>query len=279
MRHWPAFVAVSALSVGVPAHAAPSLVGFELQRHGGAAGPAEPPRSGLPATINGEDWSHAVAEPGRHEFLALAASDSTSIAVALSGQPQIRVELELQALAGHRSFDTMSTGHMPLGWKLSSNGNALGVGTTGSFGVRLSATTRLTPFVALDYNRIDSARYVNVGSPRPFTGNNADTGFTGTLGAVVSHRFGAERKLRAIAFGAIVAATSSGARPREYGSVGARFADAIGNSDVDASWGEAGVGVNYRLTRNARLNGVLLQTINRMDGEAVAAKLGLQIVL
>jgi len=219
------------------------------------------------------------AEPSLHQFLALAASDATSIAVALSGQPQERVTLELQVLGGHRSFDTMSSLQAPLGWKLSGNGNVLGVGTTGSYGVRLSSTTWLTPFVALDYNRIDSARFVNLGSPRPFTGNNADTGFTGTLGTVVSHRFGAERKLRAIAFGAIVAGTSSGARPQEYGSVGARLAHTIGDSDVDASWGEAGVGVSYGLTPNARLNGVLLQTISRRDGEAVAAKLGLQVVL
>ncbi len=279
MRRWLAFAAVNALIVGAPAHAALTLFSFDLQRHAGRDGPAEVSRADLRATTNAEDGSRVVADPGRHHFLALAASDATSIAVALTAQPQSRVELELQALAGHRSFDTMSSRQPASGWTLSSNGNVLGVGTTGSFGVRLSGSWQVAPFMSLDYNHIDSARFVNTASPRPFTGNNADTGFAGTLGAVISHRFGAEQRFRLMAYGAMVAASSDGARPQEYGSVGARLVHAIGDSGIETMWKEAGLGLNYRLTSRARLDGTVLQTIDRRDGDNLAARLGLQIVL
>ncbi len=279
MCRWLSFAAVNAVVVGAPALAATTPFSFDLQRHAGRDGPVAVSGGDLRATNRSEDWSRVVADPGRHRFPALAASDATSIAVALTAQPQSRVELDLQAMAGHRSFDTLSSRQPASGWTLSSNGNGLGVGTTGSFGLRLSGAWQIAPFISLDYNHIDTARFVNTTSPRPFSGNNADTGFAGTMGAVVSHRFGAEQRLRLMAYGAMVAASGNGARPQEFGSVGARLAHAIGDSGIETVWKETGVGLNYRLTSHARLDGVILQTIDRRDGDNLAAKLGLQIVL
>lgn len=257
-----------------------SNVKFDLKSSAMRADAGRGPTADLRAVFfDGDDWGPMVVEPIRRDTLPLASSYATSDAIAVTGRPQARVELELHALAGHRSFATMSMRRSVLGWKVTNSGNVLGVGTTGTYGIRLARAWRFTPFVSLDYNHIDSARYVDAANPRPYTGNNADTGFTGSIGATVSHRFGAERRFRAIAYGAMIAATDSAAAPREFGSVGARLVHAIGNSAIDAMWEEVGMGIDYRLTPRARLNGAVVQTIDRGDGEATAAKFGIRLAL
>ena len=96
---------------------------------------------------------------------------------------------------------------------------------------------------------------------------------------MLSHRFGAENRFRALAFGSIVAATSTGGPPREFGSFGTRFVRAIGDSAIKATWEEVGVGLDYRLTQRALLNGAVIHTLDRQDGETMAAKFGLRITL
>ena len=44
-------------------------------------------------------------------------------------------------------------------------------------------------------------------------------------------------------------------------------------------WEEVGMGLDYRLTPRARLNGAVVQTLDRRDGEATAAKFGLRVAL
>jgi hypothetical protein len=266
---------------GAPAHGATvSNVKFDLKNSAMRADSARAPVADLRAVFfDGDDWAPTVVDPIHGDSLPLASSDATSRALAVTGQPLQRVDLDIRALAGHRSFATMSMRRSVLGWKVTNNGNALGVGSTGTYGIRLARAWRFTPFVSLDYNHIDSARYVDAANPRPFTGNNADTGFTGTVGATVSHRFGVERRFRAIAYGAMIAATDSATLPREFGSVGAQLVHAIGNSAIDAMWEEVGMGIDYRLTPRARLNGAVVQTIDRGDGEATAAKFALRIAL
>jgi hypothetical protein len=281
MHRWISGFVLTGAIAGAPAHGATvSNVKFDLKNSAMRADSARGPAADLRAVFfDGDDWAPIIVDRIHGESLPLASSDATSRALAVTGQPLQRVDLDIQALAGHRSFATMSMRRSVLGWKVTNNGNVLGVGTTGTYGIRLAKAWRFTPFVSFDYNHIDSARYVDAANPRPYTGNNADTGFTGTVGATVSHRFGAERRFRAMAYGAMIAATDSATQPREFGSVGARLVHAIGNSAIDAMWEEVGMGIDYRLNPRARLNGAVVQTIDRGDGEATAAKFGLRIAL
>lgn len=280
MLRWiSGLVCLGALAAG-SAHAATSTdIRFDLKRGAVKMVPMEPQNYDLRVVFEGEDWSPALPESPRNDFSASAATAAMSRAVAVMTPRGNPVELNLNALAGHRSFDTIQRRRSTLGWSVTSGGNDLGVGMTGTYGIRVAKGWRMTPFVSLDYNRIDTARYIDAASPHPYTTDNGDTGMTGTIGAALSHRFGVEKRFRALAFGSMVAATSTGVPPREFGSVGARLVNALGNSAVKAVWEETGFGLDYRLTSRARLNGAILQTIDRMDGDTVAAKFGLRVAL
>lgn len=254
-------------------------VKFDLKRGTAKAAPHDARGFGLQMIFEGDDWEPVFPDETRFNRSVLTSTAATSRAVVISTPRGAPIGLDIQALAGHRSFNTMRIRRSTLGWSWTPSGNVLGVGMTGTYGVRIAKAWRFTPFVSLDYNRIDSARYIDAASPNPYVTDNADTGLTGTVGAALSHRFGAESRFRALAFGSVVAATSTGGPPREFGSFGTRFVRAISDSGIKATWEEVGVGLDYRLTPRALLNGALIQTVDRQDGETTAAKLGLRIVL
>lgn len=270
---------MGALAVGSAQAATSANIKFDLKRGPIKIVPTEPQNYDLRVVFEGEDWVPTLPDSPRGDFSVSGPTAATARAVAVQVPRGTPVELSLLALAGHRSFDTIQRRRSTLGWSVTNTGNDLGVGMTGTYGIRLAKAWRMTPFVSLDYNRIDTARYIDANSPHPFTSDNGDTGMTGTIGAALSHRFGAEKKFRALAFGSMVAASSTGAPPREFGSVGARLVNALGNSAVKAVWEETGFGLDYLLTPRARLNGAVVQTIDRLDGDTVAAKLGLRVAL
>ena len=254
-------------------------VKFDLKRGAVKVAPHDVHDFSLRMVVEGDDWGPVLPDERRVDPPVAAATAATSRAVAISSTRSAPTSLSVQALAGHRSFNTMRTRRSILGWSWTPSGNVLGVGLTGTYGVRIAKAWRFTPFISLDYNRIDSARYVDAASPNPYVTDNADTGLTGTAGAMLSHRFGAENRFRALAFGSVVAATSTGGPPREFGSFGTRFVRAIGDSAIKATWEEVGVGLDYRLTPRALLNGAVIHTLDRQDGETMAAKFGLRITL
>jgi hypothetical protein len=272
------FVLLGVLAGGC-AHAAElSTVKFDLSRGALMATTTELRADDRRTIFDGEDWSPAPPEAIKADYPPNAATVATSRAVAVSMPGGVPVDLRIQALSGHRAFATLQARRATLGWNLTNSGNALGVGMTGTYGIRLTKGWRMTPFFSLDYNRVDSARYVDATGPNPYLYDNADSGLTGTIGTTISHRFGAEQRFRALAFGALVAAGTQEA-PREFGSLGARFVHAIGDSAIKSVWQEAGFGLDYRLTPKARLTGAVVQTLDRADGDTVAAKFGLRVAL
>ncbi len=269
-------ICVGALAVGSAHGATMSSVKFDLKRSEIKVAVAKQHDLDLRAVFEGEDWGPTMPDDPRRDFSVPGPTPATSRALAVPALRGMPIELGLQPLAGHISFDTMQRRRAILGWSVTNSNNALGVGTTGTYGILVARGWRMTPFVSLDYNRIDTARYVDLASPNPYINDNADTGMTGTMGATLSHRFGAENRFRALAYGAMVAATSTGAPPREFGTVAARLVNAIGDSALKALWEETGVGLDYRLTARARLNGAVIQTLGRLTGDTLAAKFGLR---
>ena len=230
--------------------------------------------------LRSDDAEFAITEP-RFELPqadrpANAPTIATRDAMLVALRP---VELRIQALAGHRSFDTMRLRRAKLGWQMSTGSNALGIGMTGSYGIRIARGWRFTPFAALDYNRVDSARIVDANSPNPFVQDNADTGLTASAGATMSHRFRALPKLRIIGFGAVIAGADDTIAPRDSASVASRVLQSLGSSGPDAIWYEVGGGADYTLSPTMRVGAGVVGTMNRASGEAIAGKVSIRIAM
>ena len=275
-----ALIGASFAGIGSPVLA----VGLQRQNplhDPGGATRAPTLRDGLGRLV--DDPEFAIVEP-RFELpqadrSANARTEATRDAL-LIALPALRpVELRIEPLSGHRGFDTMRFRRATLGWRMTTGSNALGIGMTGSYGVRIARGWRFTPFAALDYNRIDSARIVDVASPNPFVQDNADAGLTATAGATVSHRIRAWPKLRFVGFGAMVAGSDYMPSPRDAASVAARVIQSLGSSAPDSLWYEYGAGADYTLSPAARIGAGVVGTANRTTGDTIAGKVSIRVVM
>lgn len=184
-----------------------------------------------------------------------------------------RVDLEIDPMAGHRSFETMRGETPAYGWRLAASGDPLGVGLTGAYGVPLVEGVMATPFVSLDYNRVDSARTVDARSPQPYMTDNADTGLTASAGAEIAWQLGKSWQLSG--FGAALAGSGPEYEPHDAASIGARLVSTVGESRLNALSYDFGVSASYALSSDVRVTAGMVQSVGGVNGGVVAARISL----
>jgi Autotransporter beta-domain len=228
--------------------------------------------------LDGEEFGSVVPEERTLGVLpSFAATQATGIALDISPFVQRPTQLNIEALAGHRAFDTMRRRRASDGWRMTPSNNELGVGLTGSWGVDMGRDATALPFVSIDYDRIDTARFVNAHSPRPYVVNNADTGLTFTAGMEAAWRFGEGKRFRLGGYGAVVAATGTGGMAPEAASAGARIVQSLTSSDLQPLYGDVGASLSYAAAPRVRISGSVVQTLDRSAGDAMAMRLALRI--
>ncbi len=191
----------------------------------------------------------------------------------------IPAQLTIDALAGHLSFDALQAQELDGGAGLIASNNALGVGMTTSWGLKLRRTAIIGPFASLSYNRVDSDLTPNVHSPRPYAPDNADTGFTGTIGLTATHQMNADHRVRLMAYGAMVAGAKNGSEARDSSSVVAKVVESIGERGPTALWSEVGAGVAFEPMAMSVIRASLVQTLGRPFGDAVSARIRFTVAL
>lgn len=206
-----------------------------------------------------------------------APTDATGVAMAARSFQQRPADLVFEPLAGHRAFDTMRRHRASEGWRLSPSNNTLGVGLTGSWGIDMGHNAVAMPFVSLDYDRIDTARFVNPGSPRPYIVDNADTGLTFTAGMQAAWRFGDGKRFRLGGYGALIAATGTGGMAPDAASAGARIVQSLASSQLQPLYADVGASLTYAVTPRMRISGSFVQTLDRTAGDAMAMRLAFRM--
>jgi hypothetical protein len=203
--------------------------------------------------------------------------------IALQTSPRLSpLLLQVHPLASHRSFDAMTTQDAtPYQLAITASNTALGVGLSAAYAVpmrwgRVGKGWTASPFISMDYNRVDSARLVNANSPKPFTNDNADTGLTGAAGATISYSLGSHARLRIDGFGAAIASTQGEASERDLSSASAQLESALHAHGIESVWIEYGARAHYRLNRQLNLEAAVVRTSGPVNGSATATMFGLR---
>ncbi len=197
--------------------------------------------------------------------------------IALAGKSSTPIRLEVEALAGHRSFTSMTERATPQRHlTVTSSNSVYGVGTAVRYSVPIAKGWSITPFASLDYNRVDSGRTVNKFSPKPFVRDNADTGLAGSVGAVVTFSTGKSRSINMQGFGAVVTANNTMASGKEFASVGAQVLSAFHSKGPATTWAEFGVRAKVSLAPRWQLHGAFLKTAGSVNGSSTAGMIGIR---
>ena len=217
-----------------------------------------PPKVDKPSFFNWQIGGSLRRKFDRRDEQSLDPNVATQLVSVTHFVPE---KLEIEALSGHRSFATQSfrdrTGNR---MTVEVSNTILGVGTTMSFDATINRRVFLSPFVSLDYNRVDSARTVNLHSPLPFTRNNGDTGLVASAGATLSYVFGAAGSLRLSSYGAVSAGSRRPILDDNSATVATRVVKALSKPALDSVEVELGVGTSYALTTALRVDTAMVRS-------------------
>jgi len=154
---------------------------------------------------------------------------------------------------------------------------ALGIGLAYDF----AATSRLwlTPFAALDYSRIDTARAVlGPGGSTLVVDESSEDGVTWSGGLTLQQQFGADAQHNIGLYGALVATSNTGSvvRTSRIGdTAGAtRVLDGIDDGDT---WVEFGLVGGFGLSDSVSLDYSIIRSAGLNPSETTAASVGLRI--
>ncbi len=217
--------------------------------------------------------SGSVNKNGSDDARPAGPTEATRDALAYDPASLPNIALKIMPLAGHRSFATLQEIRPDKGWTVISGGNVLGVGTVATYGIALGQRTQFTPFVSLDYNRIDSARYVNDSGPRTYFNDNADTGLATSVGAVLTRALDGSGRARLVNYGAVIMSSGSAFSGEETGTVAGRILKTVGSGGPQHLRLELGTGADIRLSPKSSFRAGLVSAFDPVLGDTQAASI------
>lgn len=199
------------------------------------------------------------------------------------------------ALAGGASFGSFNLdGYVSLGRRkfgaeafrrlngqtinIASNGKTSAIGTSLTYDAPVGNHGFISPFVALDYSRVDTARAITVPVRGLVTQKEKQDGVTFTLGGTAQVLFGAGDAHSAGLYGAFVTSSNATAYNRGTSPVAAsRLLGALDVPGAKDSWAEYGATASFRLAKPLRLDLSVIRTAGFSNAESTSGSVGVRI--
>jgi hypothetical protein len=180
---------------------------------------------------------------------------------------------------GRRKFDREAfrreTGSMI---EIVSDGSTAGGGLSLTYAITLDERMLLSPFVAADISRVDTARAITVVGRGTISQKERQTGETGSLGFTLDRSIGKDAEHRIGFYAAGVTTSNPAVASRSSSPAG--FASLFGPLDVPGSkdsWGEYGVSASFRLVRPVSLDLAVVRTAGFRGGDSTSLSAGLRL--
>ncbi len=188
------------------------------------------------------------------------------------------LSIDVYAVAGQRSFDVASfrrrNGNLVT---LDSSGSVYGGGGTLTYDVPIGEDWFASPFVAVDYNRVDTARVINPLSSTPIVREDRQTGVTGSGGVSAGYLYGSGKGHSIGAYAAFVTTSNAAAINRVSGAaLGSRFLSQLSGTGGSDSWFEYGAQAGFALGGGVYIDASAVRTAGLDTGESTSGTLGLR---
>jgi len=199
----------------------------------------------------------------------------------------VPVDSEAVTVSAGRSFGDVSLdGYVSLGQRrfkpetlpggrvtINSNGSSFAVGGAVTYEAALSESIILSPFVAVDYDKVDIARAVILPGGDARTVKSQEDGVTGSFGASLQKLFGEH----SIGLNAAFVATSNSSASRS-GTAGDTISRVVAARNVPGQsdeWAEVGASASFAIADKWRLNLNANRTLGFAGPEATSLTAGL----
>lgn len=159
---------------------------------------------------------------------------------------------------------------------INSDGSSFAIGGALAFDATLSDNLILSPFVALDYDKVDIGRAVVLPNGDVRTVKSSEKGVTGSAGLALQRLFGPDGH-HAVGLNASLVATSNSSAARSgINSDGfSRVVAAQNGTGLSDEWAEIGAMTSFALTEKIRFNLNVSHTLGFTGPEATTLSAGL----
>lgn len=160
---------------------------------------------------------------------------------------------------------------------IDSNGNIAAIGASLTYDIPLGNHGFFSPFAALDYSRVDTARAIALPVRGLVTQKEKQEGITFTLGGTAQFLFGAGDANSIGAYGGFVTSSNTTAYNRGTSPVAA--ARLLGTLDVPGSkdsWAEYGATASLKIAKPLRLDLSVIRTAGFLNAESTSGSIGLR---
>lgn len=204
------------------------------------------------------------AVPAKSEALTLSA-----------GKTLGDVSLDGYLSVGQRRFEAESFERMGRTITIDSDGKSFAVGGSLTYDLAVADDLLISPYVAVDYDRIDIARAVLLGNGNLQSVESKEDGVTGTAGAILQKMFGSDAQ-HAFGLTAAFVATSNSAAARSGSASNllSRVVAARNQPGQSDEWAEVGATASLALGRDWRLNFTATRTFGFTGPEATSLSTG-----
>ncbi len=188
------------------------------------------------------------------------------------------VSIDGYAIIGDRQFKSARIDRSGRTVSLETSGSTAGGGVSFTYDIALGAALFLSPYLAVDYNRIETARVLTRPSGAVTAVQQPETGVTASSGIAVQHLFGPHHSHAIAGLASFVTTSNDAAVDRSNAAGGAAKSLGIlagaGNSD---SWGELGAIASFGLNHRLSVNIAGVRTIGFDGGDSLSISAGAKI--
>ncbi len=183
------------------------------------------------------------------------------------------ISLDGYVALGQRRFDTESFERLGRTVTINSDGSSFAMGGALTYNAAISDSVVLSPFVALDYDRVDIGRAVVLPGGDIRTITMKEDGVTGSAGAALQKLFGEHAVGTNAAF--VATSNSSAARSGTTDAMTSRIVAARNMPGQSDEWAEVGASASFALAEKLRLNLNANRTLGFAGPEATSLAAGL----
>ncbi len=161
---------------------------------------------------------------------------------------------------------------------ITSNGKTSAVGASLTYDLPVGEHGFLSPFAALDYSRVDTARAIAAPVRGLVTQKEKQDGVAFTLGSTAQLLFGPGDAHSIGLYGAFVTSSNATAYNRGTSPVAAsRLLGALDVPGTKDSWAEYGATASFRIAKPLRLDLSVIRTAGFSNAESTSGSVGLRI--
>jgi hypothetical protein len=186
------------------------------------------------------------------------------------------VGLDSYVSIGQRRFDAETFQRLGRRIVIDSDGKSFAAGTTLTWDLAVSDDMFVSPFAAVDYDRIDIGRAILLPNGDLQSVKSQEEGVTGTFGIGAQKMFGADAQHNFGVSAALVATSnSSAARSGSGSTLASRVVAGRNQPGKSDEWAEIGATVSVALAPKWRLNFAATRTLGFTGPEATSLSAGI----